>query len=42
MHIRKTLVLAIIFSKCKNHDEKLFREQESFEILQIICLLKNM
>ena len=26
--LEKTLVLSIIFSKCKNEDEKLFKEEE--------------
>ena len=37
----KTLVLSIICSKCKNEDEKLFREEESIEILKIIRLIEN-
>ena len=37
----KTLVLAIICSKCKNKDEKLFEEEESIEILEIIDLIEN-
>ena len=28
----KTLVLSIICSKCKNEDEKLFKEEESIKI----------
>ena len=30
--LKETLLLSIIWSKCKNEDEKLFKE-ESFEIL---------
>ena len=37
----KTLVLSIICSKCKNEDEKIFKEEESIEILKIIGLFKN-
>ena len=37
----KTLVLSIICSKCNNEDEKLFKEEESTEILKILCLIKN-
>ena len=35
---KKTLVLSIICSECKNEDEKLFKEEESTEI---ICLIEN-
>ena len=35
------LVLSIICSKCKNDDEKLFKEEESIEILKILGLIKN-
>ena len=37
----KTLVLLIICSKCKNEDEKLFREEESTEILKTLGLVEN-
>ena len=30
--LEKVLVLSIICSKCKNEDEKLFKEEESSEI----------
>ena len=33
--VEKTLVLSIIWSKCKNEDEKLFKEEQSIEILKI-------
>ena len=33
--LEKTLVLAIICSNCKNGDKKLFKEEESIEILEI-------
>ena len=36
----KTLVLYIICSKCKNEDEKLFKE-ESTRILRILGLIEN-
>ena len=39
--LEKTLVLSIICSKCKNEDEKLFKEEESIEILKIIRLIEN-
>ena len=37
----KTLVLSIICSKCKNKYGKLFKEEESIEILRILVLIKN-
>ena len=37
----KTLFLFIISSKCKNEDEKVFKEEESIEILKILGLIKN-
>ena len=40
--LEKTLVLSIICSKCKNEDEKLFKEEESLEILKILGLTENM
>ena len=39
--LEKTLVLSIICSKCKNEDEKIFKEEESIEILNITGLFKN-
>ena len=36
--LEKTLVLSIISSKCKNEDEKLFKEQQSIEILKVLIL----
>ena len=39
--LEKTLVLSIICSKCKDEDEKLFKEEESIEILKILGLLEN-
>ena len=36
----KTLVLSFICSKCKNEDEKIFKE-ESIEILKILGLIEN-
>ena len=38
--LEKTLGLSIICSKCKNEDEKLFKEK-SIEILKILGLIKN-
>ena len=39
--LEKILVLSIICNKCKNEDEKLFKEEESIEILEIIGLIEN-
>ena len=39
--LEKTLALSIICSKCKKEDEKLFKEEESIEILKIIGLIEN-
>ena len=35
-------VLSIVCSKCKNEDEKLFKEEESIEILKIFGLIENL
>ena len=37
----KTLVLSINSSKCKNENEKMFKEEESIEILKILDLIEN-
>ena len=37
--LEKTLVLSIICSKCENEDEKIFKEEESTEILKILGLI---
>ena len=39
--LEKTLALSIICSKCKNEDEKLFKEEESIETLKILGLIEN-
>ena len=39
--LEKRLVLSIICSKCKNEDDKLFKEEESIEILRILRLIEN-
>ena len=39
--LEKTLVLSIICSKCKNEDEKLFKEEQSIEILKILGSIEN-
>ena len=38
---KKALVISIICSKCVNEDEKIFKEEESIEILKILGLIKN-
>ena len=35
------IVLSIICNKCKNEDEKIFKEEESLEILNILGLINN-
>ena len=37
----KILALSIVWSKCKNEDGKIFKEEESIEILKTIGLIKN-
>ena len=38
---KKTLVLCIIWGKCENNNEKIFKEEEEpIEILKIISLIK--
>ena len=39
---KKTLVFSIICSNCENEDDKLFKEKESIEILNILGLIENM
>ena len=39
--LEKTLVISIICSKCKNNDEKIFKEEEPIEILKILGLIEN-
>ena len=39
--LEKKLILSIICSKCKNEDEKLFKEEESIVILYILGLIEN-
>ena len=41
MRLKKTLVLSIVCSKCNNEDEKIFKEEESIEILKIPFLIEN-
>ena len=37
----KTLVFSSIYSKCENEDKKIFKKEESIEIIKILCLFKN-
>ena len=37
----KTLVFSIICSKHKNNDQKLFKDEESIEILKILGVMQN-
>ena len=39
--LRKTLDLSIISSKCNNEDKKIFKEEESVEILKMVGLIEN-
>ena len=39
--LEKSLVLSIICGKCKNEDEKWFKEEDSIEILKILGLIKS-
>ena len=39
--LEKTLLLTIICSKCKNEDEKIFKEEDSVEVLKILGLIEN-
>ena len=39
--LERVLFLSIICSKCKNEDEKIFKEEDSIQILKIIGLIKN-
>ena len=38
---QKALVLSVIWSKNKNEDEKIYKEEESIEILKILGLIKS-
>ena len=42
MYFTKTLILSIIYSKCGSKNEKMFKEVESIEILNILSLIDNM
>ena len=38
---KKTLVLSIICSKCRNEEDKIFKEEKSIEILKTLGLIEN-
>ena len=38
---KKTLSLSIVYSKCGNKYENIFKEEKSIEILKIPCLINN-
>ena len=40
-YVLEKTVLSMICSKCKHEDEKIFKEEESIEILKIIGLIEN-
>ena len=40
--LEKKLVLSIICCKCKNEVEKVFKKEQSIEILKFFVLIKNM
>ena len=39
--LEKKLLLSVICSKCKNEEEKIFKEEESIKILKILGLIEN-
>ena len=39
--LEKTLFLSVICSKCKNKEEKIFKEEGSIEILKILGLIED-
>ena len=39
--LEKVIVLSINCSRCKNEEEKILKEKESFEILNILGLIEN-
>ena len=39
---KKILNLCIVYSKCSHKDEKIFKEEESIEILKILALISNL
>ena len=39
--LEKTLSLSVVYSMCNQEYEKIFKEEESIEILKILCLTHN-
>ena len=39
--LEKTLVLSIICSKCKNKDQKIFKEEDLIDILRFVGLINH-
>ena len=39
--LEKTLILSIISSKCKNEDEKVFKDEELVETCKFLGLIEN-
>ena len=40
-YLLEKTVVSFICNKCKNEDEKLFKEEESIEIFKILGLIEN-
>ena len=41
MYFKKKTVLFIIYIRCGSKDEKIFKEEESIEVLEILGLIDN-
>ena len=41
MYFEKTFIFPITFSQCENKVEKIFKEEESTEILKILGLIQD-
>ena len=39
--LKKSLVLSVVSNKCKTEDERIFKEEESIEILKTLGLIKD-
>ena len=39
--LEKILVFSVIYNKCKNKNKKIFKEEESIEILKILDLIEK-
>ena len=40
--LEKTLNLSVVYSMCNQEYETIFKEEESIEILKVLCLTNNM